>query len=664
VELAASPPLSQTTNSVNILVLVFGAGLIKAIRDGFAEHEGILDALMRRDPDAAEAAMRAGVRRSVVWLHNEADLAERGAARDRLEGGHRSGGTERKIAPPNTPQDRLQLSPPGRSKMSQKGFPRGISRRRFIESGAALATLPPALAGILEVAVSEKSNAAPAKVLVVVQQPGSLRTVDPGRASEVDASAIMRALYDSLLSLKMADPAPAYATKWMVSSDGLTYVFDLRPDWKFSDGSSVTPEDYIFSCYRQRNNKADASWMLGNVASITKTGPTQITIKLKSLDVDFLKLVPNPGLAVTKAATVREHGGTDADDAATKDTATTWLDQHSVGTGPFVIDHWDRGSELVMRANPHYWGPKTFDTVVFRFVADPTTQRDLLLRGDAHIAVNLTPDLAAELEKRGPASKTAIATVPALGIAYLGFNCKASGPIGQPKAWEAIKYAVDYEGLKKIYLGGGQPVGSIVPPQLPNALPIAEGLKQDVEKAKAALTALGMANGFTFKLTYGADQIIQNVPATDVAQKVKADLAAVGITADLVGEPLTQELTDYRGGKPEAVLHLWAVDYPGWTDFLPNYAPGGHVALPRQNWAVDVSPEAKQIADLTARAMAAIDPKEQLEPALQAQRLINQHGPYAWLFETNYQLGYRTDVIKRLDVDLLTFFNIPTSEFV
>jgi peptide/nickel transport system substrate-binding protein len=540
----------------------------------------------------------------------------------------------------------------------------GLSRRRLIESGAALTALSPALAALLEAAASGTADAKTLKTLVIVQQTGSLRTVDPGRASEVDGSCITRALYDALLSLNGAEPAPGYATDWTVSPDGLTYVFNLHSDWKFNDGTPVTPEDYIFSCNRERNNKADASWMLGNVASMTKTGPNQITIKLKSLDVDFLKLVPNTSLAVTNAATVRAHGGTDAPDAATTDTATTWLDQHSVGTGPFMIDHWDRGSEILLRANPHYWGPKTFDTVVFRFVQDPTTQRDLLLRGDAHVAINLTPDLAADLQKRGPASKTAIVEVPALGIAYLGFNVKASGPIGQPKAWEAIRCAIDYEGLKDIYLGGGQPTGSIVPPQLPNALPVAEGMKQDIAKSRAALAALGMPNGFRFKLTYGADQIIQNVPASDVVQKVKADLAAVGITADLVGEPLTQELTDYRGGKPEAVLHLWAVDYPGWTDFLPNYAPGGHVALARQNWSIDSSPEAKQIADLVAKAVSTVDPKQQLAPALEAQRLINQHGPYAWLFETNYQLGYRTDVIKTLSVDLLNFFNIPTSVFV
>jgi DNA-binding GntR family transcriptional regulator len=75
-EIAASPPLSETTSSVNILMLAFGAGLIKSIQDGLTEHAIILDALRRRDPDGAEKAMRAHVHRSVVWLHHEADSLE------------------------------------------------------------------------------------------------------------------------------------------------------------------------------------------------------------------------------------------------------------------------------------------------------------------------------------------------------------------------------------------------------------------------------------------------------------------------------------------------------------------------------------------------------------------------------------------------------------
>jgi DNA-binding GntR family transcriptional regulator len=75
-DIAASPPLAHTIHSVNILVLAFGAGLIKSIQDGLTEHETILEALLRRDADAAEAAMRAHIHRSVVWLHHEADVLE------------------------------------------------------------------------------------------------------------------------------------------------------------------------------------------------------------------------------------------------------------------------------------------------------------------------------------------------------------------------------------------------------------------------------------------------------------------------------------------------------------------------------------------------------------------------------------------------------------
>jgi GntR family transcriptional regulator of vanillate catabolism len=83
-EIAESTPLSQTMRSVNILVSAFGAGLLRPISEVMAEHDAIFDALMRRDADESEAAMRAHIRRSVEWLHHEADLAERSDA-DRVD---------------------------------------------------------------------------------------------------------------------------------------------------------------------------------------------------------------------------------------------------------------------------------------------------------------------------------------------------------------------------------------------------------------------------------------------------------------------------------------------------------------------------------------------------------------------------------------------------
>jgi GntR family transcriptional regulator, rspAB operon transcriptional repressor len=96
-DIAASPPLAQTMHSVNILALAFGAGLIKSIQDGLTEHEAILEAMRRHDPDAAEAAMRAHIRRSVVWLHHEADALER-----TVDGAVPSGGDTCSIRPVHT----------------------------------------------------------------------------------------------------------------------------------------------------------------------------------------------------------------------------------------------------------------------------------------------------------------------------------------------------------------------------------------------------------------------------------------------------------------------------------------------------------------------------------------------------------------------------------
>jgi GntR family transcriptional regulator, rspAB operon transcriptional repressor len=75
-EIANSPPLSRTMDTVNILVIAFTEGLFRPLRDVLDEHEAILEALAMRDPASAEAAARAHINRSVVWLHHEADSLE------------------------------------------------------------------------------------------------------------------------------------------------------------------------------------------------------------------------------------------------------------------------------------------------------------------------------------------------------------------------------------------------------------------------------------------------------------------------------------------------------------------------------------------------------------------------------------------------------------
>jgi len=501
--------------------------------------------------------------------------------------------------------------------------------------------------------------------LVVAVQEGDTRTLDPQGANELTVPMFLRGLYDQLLTFPGSDFSKVtsdVATKWDVSADGLTYVFELNPNIKYSDGTPATADDVVFSLKRQKNLKGPTSWFQDGVTSVEKSGGHEVTIKLSSLNVDWLFLLTSPFLSIAQASAIKQNGGNDSAESATSDTARAWLDQHSAGSGPFVLETWEHGSQLTMKRNPQYWGkPAPFDRVVFKFVKDPNVQRALLVRGDAHIAVNLTPDLAADVQSD---PKIGILNVPSLGFPWLGLHVNHNPALKTAKSWEAVKYAIDYDGMAKIYKGGGQFIASCIPPGLPNALPVEERIKRDVARAKAALSEAGYANGFAFELTFASEQLYQNIPATVVAEKLKQDLQDVGITANLRPVPSTQELTDFREGKLEAAIHFWGADYIGWTDFLPVFAPGGHVAAPRQGWTPEFSPEARRIADLAAEATRTLDAAKQQQICYEAQRLMNQVGPFAWLFEANIQIGYRKDVIKSLATNPVWYFDIGSVELV
>ncbi len=541
---------------------------------------------------------------------------------------------------------------------------RRVSRRAVLRGMGAAAAVPFFL-GTSSRAFGQTSQRSKLSTLVVAIEEGDTRTLDPQGANELTVPVYLKIMYDQLVTFpgsRFDRVVSDVARTWKVSPDGLTYVFNLNPRIRFSTGKPLTADDVVFSLKRQKYLKGPASWFQDGVASVEKTGPSQVTIKLTSVNPDWLFLLASPFLSMADASTLQQHGANDSANAATTDTARSWIDEHSAGTGPFVLEAWEHGSQLTMRRNPMYWGkPSPFERVVFRFAKDANTQRDLLVRGDAHVAVNLTPDLAAELAN----SKTVgIIQIPSLGFPWLGLHVNHNPALKTPKSWEAIKYAIDYDGMAKIYRGGGQFIAGVIPPGLPNALPVSERFRQNLPRAKAALAAAGYPNGFAMQLTYASDHMYWNIPSNVLAEKIKNDLARIGITANLKPIPSSQESTDFRAGKLEADIHDWGADYIGWTDFLPVFAPGGHVGGPRQGWMPEFSPDAKRIADLSAQAMQTLDPVKQQQLCYQAQRLMNQVGPFVWLFEANIQIGYRKDILKPMATNPVWFLDVGTVESV
>lgn len=494
------------------------------------------------------------------------------------------------------------------------------------------------------------SNGSGGSTIVVAMDQGSLRTLDPNNGYEPEWFVLSHEIYQTLVSFTGADVqkvTPALAKSWTVSHDSSKYTFEIDPRAKFADGAAVTAQDAAFALLRFKNTKGPGAWMLDNMADAVAENDHTLVVTLKTPDVSFLSVLTSPSLAVGEAAKIKANGGTDASNAASTDKAQTWLNEHSVGSGPYVLKSWVQNTELVLERNPNYWGPgpqPTADRVIFKFVADSNSQMQMVQRGDAAVAMNLTPDQIAGLN----APSVSIAKTQALGVMYLGWTASASvdPALAKPANWEAIRDALDYKGIVDLARGAGKAAGGIVPGALAGGLGSDQGPKQDLAAARAALAKAGNPGGFSFTLAYASQSTAAGVPFDPVAQKIQTDLAAVGIKVKL--QPMLQVkfYADYRAGKLPAVLHWWLADYADALDFLPVFVPPGSVAEVRQHWTKDLADPT--LVAMAAKSLTVQDLKARSALIQNAQLLLNKVGPYTPLIDIQRQVAYNNGAISEL----------------
>lgn len=495
--------------------------------------------------------------------------------------------------------------------------------------------------------------------LVVAMQQASLRTLDPNDAYEPAAFIFENALYSTLVTFSsdnLTQLKPNVASSWDVNTDGTEYTFHLNPQAKFASGTSITGPDVVFSMQRFINLKGPGAFLLDEVSSVTSPSADTVVFKLNTPDFTFPWILTSSALGIAEASLVKAHGGTDAPDASKSDTAESWLDQHSVGSGAFVLDSWTRGQQLVLSRNDKFWGTApAYSKIIFKFVNDSNTEQQLLRRGDAGIAIDLTPDQVSTLSSD---PKIGIAKAPALNQIYMGWTASPSqsAAVANPKNWDAIKYAINYQNLVTLAKGAAVQAGSVVPSALEGALKPDQGFQQNLAKAKQALAAAGNPNGFSFTLSYASDETAAGLPMSLVANAIQSDLAQVGIKAALNPELEVNFLSDYRTGKLAAVVHGWANDYPNTEDFLPVFVPPGTVAVKRQHWPA--SADNQKIVDLTANAFKTKDASQRASMITDALTLLNEKGPYAPLLDTEYQFAYDKNEVSNVTANSLWFIDL------
>ncbi|MFG2610011.1 ABC transporter substrate-binding protein [Streptomyces anulatus] len=389
--------------------------------------------------------------------------------------------------------------------------------------------------------------------------------------------------------------------------DPTTWVYDLREGVRFHDGRTMSADDVVHSLGRQRNPDNAAAWaqVFQNVTAITRTGPLQVTVKLKKPDSQF------PQYMATAAGVVASKAGVEK---AGRDYGTTG---GLACSGPFELGTWHKGQSIELDRFDAYWGAKAkAGKAEFRFLTDPSARTNALLSGEVDGGYLIPTESYARL------GRSVTGTLYfGEGLSTVNVNVtNLKGPLGDVRVRRALSLALDRSGFVRAGLGeaGGATTSLTTRAAWARASHSTrkaafDGLapaEPDLEKARALIKEAG-ASGAT--LTVATSSIGQDVSL--LATAVQAAGTQIGLDIRLKSiapNAFTALFTD--PGAREGIDMFPLTYYQSITDpldLLANFRTGAYL-----NFA---GYSDKSYDELVDRATAAHDPEQRMEAETKLQ---------------------------------------------
>lgn len=490
---------------------------------------------------------------------------------------------------------------------------------------------------------------------VIIGGQSDLVTLDPGHMYEPYANMISYAAYDMLYRVKsgtMGTPEPSVATEYSLDDSGKVYTFKLREDVKFASGNPLTANDVAWSVNRVLNMKdTDTYSMVKVVEKVEAPDDYTVVFTLKEADTSFLVKLTSNAYCILDSKVVKEHGGTDqAPDAAkgiAADSAKDWLDNNSAGSGPYVIKSWTPKEQLVLEKNPNYWGEASnIDTIYFREMDSVDAQITALQSGEIDIALGLNNETAKQLANKDgiTVSNGATATMTFL---VMNRDSSLSKEMSNPKVQEAVRYAIDYEGLLSLAGDGASVPLNFVQNGFVGGMTRdlnTEG--RDLEKAKALMAEAGYPNGFEVTLTCGTNYS-EGLAWTTIAQMIEQDLAEIGIKVKIETQEATMVYQKMREGTMPFYVMWWSPDYYDINNqfaFLPGTGADGTAYGQRAKW--ELTPENQAIVDLSKKIFSETDETKRADYAKQIQLEFAKDNPFAFLLQHAKIFAYNSNRLE------------------
>jgi len=493
--------------------------------------------------------------------------------------------------------------------------------------GAASAAIALALALVVVPIAAEAAPTAAAPAVLKRGTAAEPNSLDPHVATGNTASSV---LYDLNVGLTALDARsrviPGAAESWTVSPDGLTYTFRLRPGLKWSDGSALSSEDFVWSArrlvtpstaarfasffYPVRNARAIVRGKLPpEQLGVEAPDPRTVVYRLESPAAYFLEnLASNVGAPVPRRQ-VEKFG-------------RQWTRPGQMLTsGPFRLAEVVPQSYIALEKNPYFYDAASvkLDRVVYYPTQNAETSLRRYLAGELDLVFNFPGDKLRELQADRPKE---VKVSPSLSVNYLVMNLTRP-PFNDARVRRALSLALDREGLVSKFLGTGYRAAWTITP------PTVDGYTAPVRpEAKLAPAArLAEARRLLAEAGYGPGKPVQfeiRYESQEENRRIVVAMAAMWKAIGVNAQPLASDLNglnkDARTGSFEMLRYTWFAPNDDPYSFLGlmetgttgNYSkysnPAYDAALKKANATLDNPARLKLLAEAEALVFKAEEP--------------------------------------------------------
>jgi oligopeptide transport system substrate-binding protein len=409
---------------------------------------------------------------------------------------------------------------------------------------------------------------------------GEPASLDPEEAADTFSFEVIRDLYEGLTTeTPNGDVVGGVASSWTVNPSGTQYIFQLRPDAKWSNGSQVRAKDFVEAWRRVVDPKraspvADTLRPVAGAAAIIlgRLPPSSLGVTAARDDllvVDLDRPTPYFPQLLTHSATFPVYS---------EEAAKSHDPNHWVSNGPYVLSNWTPGSVLRLRNNQWYWNRTTVRIPKVEYVPIPDENAEFrqYRAGQLDITQSVPSSALDSVRAEYP---NELFVAPFLATAYYALNLHSPYFATNLNLRKSLALAIDRKALEATILPFGQrPAFGFVPPGTWNYdpqswewhnLPDSERIKE--ARRLYALAGFSADTPLHLRVLFNSNNSIKQV-AIGIASMWKQTL---GVDTELLDEEYRVFLYSRKDTTRWEVARLgWTADYNDAGNFLDTLRKG------------------------------------------------------------------------------------------